>query len=485
MSPQKWINRYLHEDMPDEKAFAFLQAIINSSYDGIWVCDGQGRVLAINRATEKHIGITADEVLGQAIEDLVEQGLVDRAVTPDVLEKRKVVSNVQLVRSTRKRLLVTGTPVFDDDGEIILVVANERDITLYDEILEELHQSREKEKKLQEELVKIDKILNFEDRYICESKEMRDAVRTALTLAGYNESNILLLGESGTGKGMLARIIHQHSARADHAFVHINCAALPENLLEAELFGYERGAFTGAKSQGKAGLFEVADSGCVFLDEIGELPLRIQSKILTYLDDHEITRLGGTEVRRIDCSIIAATNRNIEAMVADKRFRNDLYYRLNSFSIEVPPLRRRPEDIFELATYFVDKYNTKYGVQRRIGNAVMGLLLTYAFPGNIRELKNMIKRAVALSPGENIDAMIAEAVGETGQRDYQPQVEDLPEESLNLTNMLNSFEKVILTKTMKNCRTTRELADYLGVSQATVVRKMKRAGLSYREAKTG
>ncbi|MEJ2731939.1 MAG: sigma 54-interacting transcriptional regulator, partial [Deltaproteobacteria bacterium] len=184
-------------------------------------------------------------------------------------------------------------------------------------------------------------------------------------------SNILILGETGTGKGLLAKLIHQFSHRKKKPFIQINCAALPETLLEAELFGYEKGAFTGAREHGKIGLFELAHEGTLFLDEIGDLPLAVQAKLLKYLDDHEIMRLGVIKPKPVDCTIIAATNRNLEASSRQRKFRQDLFFRLNTFVIQTPPLRERPDDIFELVNHLLAKYNRHYVLRRRISPGAM------------------------------------------------------------------------------------------------------------------
>jgi PAS domain S-box-containing protein/TyrR family helix-turn-helix protein len=460
-----------------EKIMRVLEAIIVSSYDGIWVCDGKGTVISLNKASEKLLDLSASQVLGKTTLQLLNEGLLDVAVTPEVIEKKKVVTRIQRIQRTGKRLLVTGTPVFDEDGKVILVVTNERDMTTLDKITHELEKSRSNERRLKNELELLNKIGKMDSNFICESNEMTEAVKTAFTLASFDETNILLLGESGTGKGMLARLIHDNSARKNQDFIHINCAALPENLLEAELFGYEKGAFTGAREQGKVGLIELANQGTLFLDEIGELPLRIQSKVLTYLDTNTIVRLGGTAQRSIDCSIIAATNRDLDEMVKRQEFRKDLYYRLNTFCIELPPLRKRPEDLFELVHYYLERYNKKYKASRKIGSYALECLFAYHFPGNIRELRNLLKRAVALSQGTYIDDMVLDFIRAEQRSGEAAQPEPPSSEPVNLSQLVGTFEKVAIKKAMKGCPNTRELGERLGISQATVIRKMRKYGL--------
>ncbi|PIV01012.1 MAG: Fis family transcriptional regulator, partial [Syntrophobacterales bacterium CG03_land_8_20_14_0_80_58_14] len=250
-----------------------LKAIFESSSDGIWVCDGQGKVIDVNGASEKLNGIHAKSVLGKTVTELLATGLFDRSVTLEVLETKRQVSVVQYIKKTKKVLLATGTPVFNEDGSIFLVVVNERDMTQLNAIRDQLEQSRMVTEKFKNELAELTVLELKNQEIITESDSMRDVLRIALKLAHVEASNILILGESGTGKGLLAKFIHQNGRRKNQPFVQINCAALPENLLEAELFGYETGAFTGAREQGKAGLFELAQGGTLFLDEIGDLPL--------------------------------------------------------------------------------------------------------------------------------------------------------------------------------------------------------------------
>jgi len=236
-------------------------------------------------------------------------------VTLEVLETKRQVSVIQEIKRTKKILLATGTPAFDDEGNIFLVVVNERDMTQLNAIQKQLEQSRMVTEKYKNKLAEISLLELKDQEIVAEDKKMRQVMYLALKLAHLSASDILILGESGTGKGLLAKFIHKNSNRNKKPFIQINCATLPENLLEAELFGYEKGAFTGARQEGKAGLFELAHEGTLFLDEIGDLPHSLQAKLLKYLDDHEVMRLGGLKSKKIDCTIIAATNRDLEGLV--------------------------------------------------------------------------------------------------------------------------------------------------------------------------
>ncbi|RLC33311.1 MAG: Fis family transcriptional regulator [Deltaproteobacteria bacterium] len=452
-----------------------LEAIFNSSSDGIWVCDSHGNVISINRASEKLNGIKAKDVMGRNIRNILEEGLLDQSATLEAFEKKKRINVVQNIKKTKKQLLVTGTPVFDEKGNISLVIVNERDMTQLNAVQEELKETKMEAKKIRDELSEL-MLLEFKNQeIIAENDEMRRVLNVALKLSNIGASDILLLGESGVGKGMLAMFIHKNARLGKKPFVQINCAALPDSLLEAELFGYEKGAFTGAREKGKAGLIELAKGGTLFLDEIGDLPVHLQAKLLKYLDDREVLRLGGVKPQKIDCTIIAATNCNLEQMVREKKFRKDLYYRLNTFTLKIPALRERPEDIFELTTYYLKKYNRKYHVKNRISPKALSMLHAYSFPGNVRELKNIIKNAVVMSEHGQLDELLIRNLSSVEESwKNSGNLED-PAKSLN--EALLSLEQKIIKNAMKSCSSTRQLAAKLGISQPTVVRKMKKHGL--------
>ena len=454
-----------------------LAAIFDASSDGLWVCDHEGRVVNINKASARLNGIRAEEIIGHNIADLVAKGLFDRSVTLEVLETRRQVSIMQFVRRTHRHLLATGTPVFDDQGHLHIVVVNERDMTQLNVIREELEQTQMVTEKMRDELTEL-RLLELKDQaIIAESEEMRQVLTVALKLARLDASNILILGESGTGKGLLARFIHKNGSRSRKPFIPINCAALPESLLEAELFGYERGAFTGAREQGKVGLFELAHEGTLFLDEIGDLPLPLQAKLLKYLDDHEILRLGGVKPRSIDCTVIAATNRDIESQVKRRELREDLFFRLNAFTIRIPPLRERPEDIFELIRFFVAQYSRTYRTGARPMPETLEMLQGYAFPGNVRELKNLIKQAVVMGENEMMNGFLKRSLGAFPPAATARNARDA---SGGLREQIQAFEKDLIARAARHCRTTRELSAVLGISQPSVVRKMHRYGVSFK-----
>lgn len=464
--------------IPFEKMKTFLSSIIQSSNDGIWVCSGSGEILFNNQASEKLTGVKSEEVLGKNVAELIEQGLWKTSVTLGAIATKKKYSIIQDVKKTGKRLLSTATPVFDEKGDIELVMTVERDVTLFTETQERLEKVKEREALLVKELKQIKQMKGIRKAFVVESQAMADVVKKALKIANLNESNILITGESGTGKGQLAKIIHNNSHRFQNEFIQINCAALPESLLEAELFGYEKGAFTGAKENGKIGLIELAQSGTLFLDEIGDLPTTTQAKLLTYLDNHTVTPLGSTQAREIDSTIITATNRKLSDLVARKIFRKDLFFRLNTFNVWIPPLRERPEDIYALTDLFLKRYNQKYKVFKKIGSIAMECLMLYDFPGNIRELKNIIKRAVAICDRQTIDEAIFQSINRFETESSFTKRPPILHSQNDLNKRLCSYEKIIFKQAIKNCNSTRELAAVLKISQPSVVRRLKKLSLN-------
>ena len=454
-----------------------LETIFNASSDGIWVCDGEGVVISINKASEMLNGIKVKDVIGKYVNELMSDKVFDQSVTNEVLKSGAQQTVMQYTRKTGKYLLSTGTPVFDDAGNIILVVVNERDMTELNSLRKKIEQGEQLTEKYRDELADLSLLELTRNEIIAESSKMRHLLQMALKLSRIDASNILILGESGTGKGLLAKLIHKNSLRYKNPFVEINCAALPENLLEAELFGYEKGAFTGASDRGKIGLFELAAGGTLFLDEIGDMPQPLQSKLLKYLDDNEIRRIGATQSIKVECSTIAATNQNLIDLVTKKKFREDLYYRLNSFTLELPPLRERPEDISSLVRLFLSKFNRKYRSDKRIHSSAIHLLQSYFFPGNIRELKNIIENAVVMSQSNRIDPFIQASLRET-QSGPSSTATDTIKGRLSLSDKLSELEKELLRQAKLQCRNTREMAHFLGISQPSVVRKLHKHGLA-------
>jgi PAS domain S-box-containing protein/TyrR family helix-turn-helix protein len=445
---------------------------------GIWILDNQGVVLKVNEAAERLIGITAKEVVGKKIMELERKGVIDHALTPQILSSKSPATRLIHVLKTKRQILSTGIPVFDSQGEIILVVVNEYDITTLNSLKEELEQLKHMAQRYQDELSNINLADLQAHGIVSESMEMRQMLNAALKLSRLDASNILITGESGTGKGLVAQFIHNKSKRKNKPFVQVNCAALPESLLEAELFGYDKGAFTGA-TKGKVGYFEMAQDGTILLDEIGELPFSVQAKLLKCLEDHQVMHIGGIKPIPITCTIIAATNRDLQARVDEKMFRPDLYHRLNAFVVKVPPLRERPEDIIPLVNYYLDKYNTEYQMSKRISLKGMNLFLEYHFSGNVRELKNILRQLVVMTEDPLLDEAIQEKIQiKPFNRNRQAAYKNIPGESLK--KQVEKFEKSVLTRALKQYKNTRMIAYHLKTSQSMIARKLKKYRLSSR-----
>ena len=339
-----------------------LEAIFKASSDGLWIVDAKGVIVAWNPAAEKNTGIKAEEVVGRVFTELEHIGVFKEDVQyiREAVETKRRVITFNVHPRSKKLVLENATPVLDEDDNILWIVGNENDLSELKALREELENAVAVTQKVKEELTGLNLAELRSQDIVVRSKAMLQVLQVAVKLANIDASHILLTGESGTGKGLLAKFIHQKSPRSAQAFIQINCAAVPEHLLEAELFGYEKGAFTGAGVKGKAGLIELAHEGTLFLDEIGDMPMRLQAKLLKYLDDHEVMRLGSVKARKIDCAIVSATNQDLGALVEQKQFRQDLFFRLNHFPIHIPPLRKRTEDILELVLFFIRKYNKQY-----------------------------------------------------------------------------------------------------------------------------
>jgi PAS domain S-box-containing protein len=360
-----------------------LEIIFDHVANGIYIVDGKGVTIRVNKPFEEMSGFTNEELVGRSLYDLVgPDNYFSGSASLLVIEKKMPVTATYSTRTGRK-LLVKGRPIFDDKGDIRYIINTIWDLTVV-----------QYSKKVDADTAR-NQMLNEEDIVTC-SQDMSDVIDLAIRVAG-TDSTILLTGESGVGKSLLAKVIHRASERKNKQLLQINCAAIPESLLEAELFGYESGAFTGADRKGKAGLFEQADGGTIFLDEITEIPLHLQSKLLGVIQDKAFHKIGGRGDQSVDVRIIAATNRDLAAQVALGRFREDLYYRLNVVPVQIPPLRERREDIPLLVRYFTDHYNRRYNSYKRFSESLIEKMASLPWKGNIRELENVVERMIVTS----------------------------------------------------------------------------------------
>ncbi|AET66833.1 PAS domain S-box/parallel beta-helix repeat (two copies) [Desulfosporosinus orientis DSM 765] len=451
-----------------------LNAIFESSYDGIYLTDSEGNTLRVNSAYQRITGLSLEQLIGKNIKDIVKQGLISESITFKVLEQRKTITMKQTI-STGKEILVTGNPIFNNQGEIIRVVTNVRDMTELNNLERKLEHSRELQVFYEREIHQLKNKRNHK-KIIFKSGQMQNAIEMGERLARV-DTTVLIQGESGVGKELIAELIHENSSRSlKGTYIKINCGAIPGDLLESELFGYEEGAFTSARKGGKAGLFEIADGGTIFLDEIAELPLKLQAKLLRVLQDKELTRLGGAKPIKPDVRVVSATNKDLYEMVKQKLFREDLYYRLNVVPLLIPPLRDRVEDILPLTSYYLEYFAKKHKIIKTLSPKTMKCFLSYSWPGNIRELINTLERLIVtvdhniLEPTDLPKALLSEI-----------QIPEL-HASYSLIDSVACLEKKMITKALMELRTTRKAAKKLGISQSCLIKKAKKYGIIFQNS---
>lgn len=448
-----------------------LNAFMISTNDLVCISDGSGSKVRVSASSEKLYGIKSEDLVGQNVKDLERKGMYTPSATRMVIEEKKQVSIIQKTKTGRS-LLVTAIPVFDDEGKIKRVISISKDITDADKLKLELQQTKRLLHRYEIELATHRMEAMRDSIVVCKSKNMEELLEMLNRVASV-DTTILINGETGVGKEVIAKYIHSISNRSKGPFIKINCGAIPENLIESELFGYEKGAFTGARSDGKPGLIEIADGGTLLLDEISELALHLQVKLLRVLQEKEFIRTGGIKTVSVDVRIIAATNKDLKKMVQNGEFREDLYYRLNVFPVVVPPLRERLEDIPILSHHFLKKYNEKYGYKKQVTKEVIEYFMRYSWPGNVRELENVIERLIVSS------------------KDNQITIKDLPSEIYDENEIdrtggvfvsklmplreANAFaEYQLIQMALKEGGSTYKAAELLGVDQSTIVRKLKK-----------
>ncbi len=449
-----------------------LDAIIECSYDGIYITDKYGNTLNTNSAIERITGIPKHYYIGKNTTHLIKRGILEESVTQKVMEKRGTVSVVQK-NFNQKETLMTGSPIFNEDGEIEKIVTNIRDLSELNDLNDELKKAQQLNEKYKEELNLLKASTIIDSDVIIKSDKMIEIFNMVGRLSSF-DTTILILGETGVGKDVLVRHLYKTSSRfKEGQLVKVNCGAIPKELLESELFGYEGGAFSGASKNGKAGMFELAHKGILFLDEVGELPFDLQVKLLRVLQEKEIMRVGGTKTKKVDVRLIAATNRDLKEMVKNGHFREDLYYRLNVVPVSIPPLRLRQDDILPLIHYYLNRYNQKYSESKILDKDLNNFFYHYEWPGNVRELSNLIERLVLTIPNKTIT------------------VSDLPDEykkksdmninstgDLSLKETVELAERTVLKTALVQYKTTYEIAEALKTSQATIVRKLQKYNLS-------
>ncbi|WP_370636951.1 sigma-54 interaction domain-containing protein [Gelria sp. Kuro-4] len=454
-----------------------LEGVMNSSYDGLYVTDEKGTTLRLNPAFERITGLKKEELLGKNVRDLVKMGVLSQSGTHKAIEEQKPVTILQTIQG-KKEILVTCTPIYNDQGKLFRVLTNARDITELNALKRQLEVSRELTNRYHTEL-QLHRELKAQN-IVAESPAMKRVIEIVRQIAGMN-ATVLLLGESGVGKEVICDLIHSLSHVHSGPLIKVNCGAIPRDLFESEFFGYEAGAFTGARSKGKPGFFELAKGGTIFLDEVGELPLEAQCKLLRVLESNELVRLGGTKPIKVhDVRIIAATNRDLKKEVDAKRFRQDLYYRLNVVSIEIPPLRDRPQDVSALIAYYLAEFNNKHQKRKTLSPESYKALLAYTWPGNVRELKNTIERLVVLNPTPEIrlqDLPADMQQVEPRSLDNGTGISIEISSILPLRKAVKLLEDQLIRYAVSKTNSIRQAAAALGINHSTLIRKMqKRSG---------
>lgn len=443
--------------MPHQQANEQLRAILASVSDGIMAIDDKKRITQYNPAAEKIVRLPYCQVIGHLLTEVFSQELplMDSLINGITYDNREII-----LEKMGSHYLTSGRPIKDGLGRIIGAVA----------ILKDIHDVR----KLVDSFT--GSYQQVFHQIIYQTKAMQRVVKTIQSIAS-GDSTVMIRGETGTGKELVARAIHAASIRSNEKFVPLNCAAIPEHLLESELFGYERGAFTGAEKGGKIGLFEFAKGGTLFLDEISEMPLKLQAKLLRVLQDGKMRKIGSAEEIQVNVRILAATNRDLEKMVAEGLFREDLYYRLNVIPLFIPPLRERREDIPLLVQEFSQRFSVRlHKTISTISETAMSKLIQYPWPGNIRELENVIERAVNLISSSTI---LTKHI--YFDYEYAPKKIQSHEGSnkSSITEVADQAEYEVLKEGLRHYHTSRALGKALGLSHTSILRKMRKYGLNF------
>ncbi|KAA9028359.1 AAA domain-containing protein [Niallia endozanthoxylica] len=448
-----------------------LNAILSSIYDEILVVNAKGELLRYSeKIIEDFWQVDLKDLIGKNIMELVDRGYFTPSVSRLVMEKQKKVSVVQET-STGRKILAVGNPIFNENNELERIVIASRDITETSRLKNELQEIREKTELYKKELHHFKMKDQLSKKLIFSSPKMEKIMNQVKKIADFS-STVLLNGESGVGKEVIAEAIHQFGRRADKPFLKLNCGAIPENLLESELFGYVKGSFTGADKHGKEGYFKQANGGILFLDEIGEMPMHLQVKLLRVLQEQEVIPIGSTKPIKIDVQIIAATNKKLEKLVEEGTFREDLFYRLNVIPIKIPPLRERTEDISLLAFHFLQQLNEKYDRHYQLTPDAINMLECYSWPGNVRELQNMIERLVVSADQQSIDAEFVSQFVSLGYE--RKKMKPVVTRVMPLQEAMESVEEQLIIMAMSQYKTTTKAAKALGISQSSVSRKYQK-----------
>ena len=448
------------------------------SWIGCIIANREGRYLYTNRTYEQITGISPGEMVGSSVELAYGKTILSQySSTELVLKEKKEILIEQQLRD--RSILVRGTPYFDENGQVKYVLSQLFDIEKLNRLyIEASKNSRKGWEHFDKVEIKANEIRKGSINYIIYKCEAMCKVMEQARLVANSDVTVLLLGESGTGKELVAKLIHQASPRSEEPFIYINCSAIPENLLETELFGYEEGSFTGGSSKGKKGLLEYANNGTVLLDEIGDMPYHMQAKILHVLQEKEIMRIGGNKSIKLNIRFVASTNAHILELIKEKKFRSDLYYRLNTVSIKIPPLRDRKEDIPLLIDYFLKEFNQVYRTHKRAERSLIDELMSMPILGNVRELRNIIERLIIMTRVNELRAsdllelnLDLDEENEGKERTY---VDDF--EGKSLSEIMEDYEKHVLTYFKERYKKKADIAAALRVYPSTITRKLQQYG---------
>lgn len=453
------------------------KSALDSSSDGILISDNKGNVIYINHAYEITTGLKKEFMLDKNLKDLLEQKIFNNSVSLLVIQNKSPTSIIHKY-ITGKTALTTANPILSEDGNLIGVISNTRNISELINLKEELEKTKNLTKKYSDELFQLRKEQLKINGLIYKSKAMEDTLQFAGKVAPF-DSTVLITGKSGTGKEMLAKFIHNESNRKNEPFIKVNCAAIPKELFESELFGYMGGSFTGASKDGKPGMFELANNGTILLDEIGELPLYIQPKLLRVIQEKEVYRIGGKTPINLDVRVLAATNRDLKSDVKEGKFREDLFFRLNVVPINVPPLKERKEDICEMALYFMKRLNKKYKKNITLPQKVIDALENYSWPGNVRELENMVEYLFIVNHSNQIDIELLPSWILT-EHIMKIHIDETDNSTPRLNYMLNMYEKNIITIALSKSKSVRETSKVLDIHPSTLFRKIKKYNIDLR-----
>lgn len=432
--------------------------ILEHLNEGIYVVDAQANTILVNSTYEKLSGLDRKDLIGRNMADLEKEGYISQSVSLLVLKNRKQVSLVQQIND-RVEASVTGYPIWNESMEIEKVITTINDVTQLNFASRKLERAQGMLDLQKNEYAVTQK--NFDHHLIFKSEKMRDLYRLIVQVAPYPTS-ILITGPTGTGKEVVSNAIQELSALNDAPFIKVNCGAIPYNLMESEFFGYDAGTFTGAKKEGKLGLLELAHGGTLLLDEIGEMQMDIQVKLLRVLQEKRVQRLGGSTSHEANFRLISSTNKNLPELIKEKKFREDLYYRIAVVKMAVPPLSERFDDVGELIHTFFDLFCDKYKLKKELSDRAYETLLHYHWPGNVRELKNTVENLIVSTPDKLIE------------------VSSLPShfiindvEFSNLKQRVASYEAEIIKESLQKHGSIRQTAKKLGVHHTTLLKKIQ------------